>query len=75
MQQAESFCRFVPFFPFYPTNNPKNQNFENVKKVLEISSFYKNVPKIMIIRYTVPEIWRGRTDGRTEVTYRGGCPT
>ena len=25
---------------------------------MEISSFYKSESKIMIIRYTVPEIWR-----------------
>ena len=25
---------------------------------MEISSFYTSVPKIMIICYTVPEIWR-----------------
>ena len=25
---------------------------------MEISSFYKYVPKIIIICYTVPEIWR-----------------
>ena len=46
------------FLPFYPTNNPKNQNFEKMKKRLKISSFYTNVPKIMIKCYTVPEIWR-----------------
>ena len=28
-----------------------------MKKILEISSFYTSVPKIMIICYTVPEIW------------------
>ena len=28
-----------------------------MEKPLEISSFYNNVPKIMIICYTVPEIW------------------
>ena len=27
------------------------------KKTLEISSFYTSVPKLMIICYTVPEIW------------------
>ena len=36
---------FLPFF------------FKNEKKPLEISSFYTSVPKIIIIRYTVPEIW------------------
>ena len=45
------------FLPFSPTNNLKNQNFEKMKKHLEISSFYTSVPKIMIICYTVPEIW------------------
>ena len=29
-----------------------------MKKPLEISSFYTSVPKFMIIRYTVPEMWR-----------------
>ena len=45
---------FGHFLPFYPPNSPKNKNF---KKCLEISSFYIRVPKIMIICYTVPEIW------------------
>ena len=45
------------FLPFYLPNSPKNQNLEKVKKTLEISSFYNSVPKIMIICYTVPEIW------------------
>ena len=31
---------------------------KNWKMLLEISSFYTSVPKIMIICYTVPEIWR-----------------
>ena len=30
---------------------------QNLKKYLEISSFYINVPKTMIIDYTVREIW------------------
>ena len=48
------------FFALLPSlfNNPKNQNFEKMKKGLEISSFYTNVPKLMIICYTVPEIRR-----------------
>ena len=47
------------FLPFYSPNSPKNQNFKKniLKKRLEISSLYTNVPKIMIICYTVPEIW------------------
>ena len=48
------------FLPFYPTDNPKNQNFEyhhlHVIKFW-ISSFHTSVLKIMIICYTVPEIW------------------
>ena len=48
-------------FPFTP-NNPKNQNLKNRNKQLEILSFYTGVPKIMIICYTVPEIWHV-TDG------------
>ena len=30
---------------------------QKMKKSLEISSFYTSAPKIMIICYTVPEIW------------------
>ena len=52
-------CYFILgyFLPFYPNNSPKNENFKKMKKSLEISSFYKSAPKIMIICYTVPEIW------------------
>ena len=50
------------FLPFYPPNSSKNQNLKKWKKSLEISSFYTSVPKIMIICYTVPEIWC-MTDG------------
>ena len=45
-----------PHPPIHPPNSPKNQNFEKMKKYLETSSFYKSVPKTMIIHYTVPEI-------------------
>ena len=45
------------FLPFYSPKNPKNQNFEKWKNLLEISSFYKCVPKITIIWCMVPEIW------------------
>ena len=47
----------VMFLPFHPTNKPENQNFDKMNKSLEISSFYTSEPKIMIICYTVPEIW------------------
>ena len=41
------------FLPFHPINSQEN---ENIKK-LKMHPFYTNVPKIMIIGYTVPEIW------------------
>ena len=46
------------FLPFDPPNNPKNQNFEKMKSEPADIIFYTSVPKIMIICYTVPEIWR-----------------
>ena len=52
-----SIIDFGLFFPFYPSNSPKNENFNNKKNPLEIPSFYTIVPKVMIIGYTVPEIW------------------
>ena len=42
---------FVILDHFLHPNNPKNQNFEKMKN-------YTSVPKIMIICYTVPKIWR-----------------
>ena len=48
---------FGQFFTLLTTNSLKNQNFKKMKKSLEISSFYILVPEIMIISYTVPEIW------------------
>ena len=44
------------FCPFTLPGSQKNQNLEKMKKSLEISSFYTNIPKIMIICYTVLEI-------------------
>ena len=55
------FCHFGPFFALLPPNNPENRNFEKMKNCLKISSFHTSVSKIMIICYTVPEIW-GATD-------------
>ena len=43
------------FLPFYPLTAQKNENFKKIW--LDISSFYTNVLKIMIICYTVSEIW------------------
>ena len=44
------------FLPFYSTKTLK-MKISKMKKTLEKSSFYIGVPKIMIICYTVPEIW------------------
>ena len=46
------------FCPFTATQ--KITILKNWKMLLEISSFYTSVSKIMIIWYTVPEIWRVR---------------
>ena len=43
------------FYPFTPLTAQKMKISQNWKKYLEISSFYTNVPKIMIIGYTVLE--------------------
>ena len=45
------------FLTFYPANSLKNENIKIWKKHLKISSFYTSVPKLMIISYTVLEIW------------------
>ena len=57
-------CHFGLFFallsppprPPLPPINPENQRFEKIE-LLEILSFYTWVPKLMIIGYTVLEIW------------------
>ena len=49
---------FWLFFALLPPNLPKKWKLKKKeKKSLEISSFYTSVPKIIIICYTVPEIW------------------
>ena len=53
---AELFCHLGHFLPFYPSNTLK-MKISKMKKFLEMSSFYASVPKIMIICYTVAEIW------------------
>ena len=46
------------FLSFYPPTSLKNENFKKMKKKhLDISSFYTSIPKIMIICYTIHEIW------------------
>ena len=49
-------------FSLLPPNSPKNEKLKTKKKHLEISSVNKNVPKIMIICFTVPQVWHV-TDG------------
>ena len=48
---------FGLFLPFYPPNSSKNEISQKYRKCLGISSFYIIAPKIMIIWYTVPDIW------------------
>ena len=43
----------VIFFTFWANN----ENLKKMKKRVQISSFYKSIPKIMITGYIVPEIW------------------
>ena len=45
------------FLPFHSPKNQKDQHFEKMEKLLEVSWFYRCVPKITIIRCNVPEIW------------------
>ena len=44
------------FLPLYSPDTLK-MKISKMKKTLEISSFYTGLPKVMIICYTVPEIW------------------
>ena len=50
---------FGQFLTFHPLNSPKNKNFKKKKrkKTPGHTSFYASTPKIMIICYTVLEIW------------------
>ena len=51
------FSFWTTFCPFIPLRAQKMNISKKMKKHLEISSFYIIVPKIMIVGYTVPEIW------------------
>ena len=62
------------FCPFTSLTAQKMKISKKWKKLLEISSLYMCVPKIMIRWCTVPEIWcvmnewtDGRTDGKSEI--------
>ena len=58
--QTNFFVILDHFLPFYPPPPPLKTRKINIlkkwKKCLQRSWFYTNVPKIMIICYTVPEI-------------------
>ena len=55
----QNFLSFWTIFcPFTPLKSWKIEILKIWKKHLEILSFYASVPKIMIICYSVPEIWR-----------------
>ena len=51
------FSFWAILFPFTTLIAQKMKISKKWKKHLDISSFYTTVPKIMIICYTVPEIW------------------
>ena len=51
------FSFWTIFYPFTPLTAQKMRISKKWKKRLEISLFSTSVPKIMIIGYTVPEIW------------------
>ena len=72
-----SFLFFVlaNVLPFTPLTTPKINILKKLRKHLEISSFYTCVPKIMIIRCMIPEIWCVTDGWKEKVTYRGGCQT
>ena len=54
----QNFLSFWTIFClFTPLKTQKIKILKKWKKLLEILSFYSSVPKIMIIFYTVPEIW------------------
>ena len=57
-RNRQNFLSFWAIFsPFTPLTAKKIKILKKCKKHLEILSFYTNVPKIMIIYYSIPEIW------------------
>ena len=52
--------------PFYSLNNWKKTKLKKKKKKTTEISFYTCVPKIMIMRSTVPETWCTRTEVNTD---------
>ena len=66
MRQTEFFLVLDHFLPLLPTPAPLTTQITKIlkkwKKQLDISSFYTSVPKMTIIWYMVPGIWRFWTD-------------
>ena len=54
------------FWPLYPLKNPKNQNFDKWKNLLQISSFYKWVPKSQYMMYSS---WDMEWDGHNFLSF------
>ena len=55
---TEFFCHFGPLFAlFTPLTIQKIKILKKWQKHLEIPLFYISIPKTLIIRYAVPEIW------------------
>ena len=79
---GQNFLLFWTIFPLLSSNNFSSplstRKVEIKRKLPEISSFYKCVPKIMITwcNGSRDMVRVGQTDERMEkVTYRDGCPT
>ena len=54
----QNFLSFWAIFcPFTPLTTQKIKILKKWKKIQVISSFYTSVPKIVIISYTLPDIW------------------
>ena len=51
------FSFWTILYPFTLLTAQKKKILQKWRKHLEMSSFYTSVPKIMIMYYTVPEIW------------------
>ena len=57
MKNVIGIFHFGLFFALFPPHTKKSENFKKRKKMPRESSFYASAPKIMIICYSVPEIW------------------
>ena len=58
-RNGQNFLSFwTCFYPFTPLKTRKIKILKKWKTHPDVLSFYTNVPKFMIICYTVPEIWR-----------------